>query len=73
MYVIYDKNEKIFDKYMTWEKVTLCTKCPYSELFRSTFSCIWTEYGKMRARVTPNTDTFHVVGEFVFRTACIQE
>ena len=38
------KNEKIFDKYMTWEKVTLCTKCPYSELFRSTFSRIWTEY-----------------------------
>ena len=46
-------------------------KCPYSELFWSAFSRIRTEYGeirsirskceKMRARITPNTDTFHAV------------
>ena len=30
-------------------------KCPYSELF-------WSEWGKMRTRITPNTDTFHAVG-----------
>ena len=46
-------------------------KCPYSELFWAVFSCIRTKYGvslripsecgKMRPRITPNTDTFHVV------------
>ena len=36
-------------------------KCPYLELFRSKFSRIWNEYGKMRTRKTPNTDTFHAV------------
>ena len=45
---------------------SLRKKCPYLELFWSTFSRIWTEYGesewgKMRTRITPNTDTFHVV------------
>ena len=40
-------------------RATLRKKCPYSELFWSVFSCIWTEYG--RTRITPNTDTFHVV------------
>ena len=29
-------------------------KCPYSELF-------WSECGKIRTRITPNTDTFYVV------------
>ena len=45
--------------------------CPYSELFWSAFSRIRTEYGeipdilskcgKMRTRITPNTDTFYSV------------
>ena len=47
----------------------LCEKCPYSELFWSAFSRIWTSYGetlqcecgKMRIRITPNTDTFYAV------------
>ena len=28
---------------------SLCEKCPYSELFWSTFSRIWTEYGEIRS------------------------
>ena len=53
---------------------TLRKKCSYSELFWSVFSCIRTEYGKIRSvspysvwmrekwtRITPNTDTFHSV------------
>ena len=51
---------------------TLGEKCPYSELFWSAFSRIWTEYGeesfriqskcrKMRTGITPNTDTFYAV------------
>ena len=47
--------------------------CPYSELFWSVFSRIRTKYGeidfprfeskcgKMRTRITPDTDTFHAV------------
>ena len=34
--------------------LTLRKKWPYSEFF-------WSECGKMWARKTPNTDTFHVV------------
>ena len=51
---------------------TLGEKGPYSELFWSAFSRIWTEYGeeslriqskcrKMRNGITPNTDTFYAV------------
>ena len=49
-------------------------KCPYSGLFWSSFSCIWTEYGEIRVslriqsecgkvgpRITTNTHTFHAV------------
>ena len=36
-------------------------KCSYPELFWSAFSRIQTEYGKMRTRTTPNTDTFYAV------------
>ena len=36
-------------------------KFPYSEFFWSVLSHIWTEYGKIRTRKTPNTDTFHGV------------
>ena len=35
-------------------------KCPYSELFWS-YLGIQSEYGKMRARITLNTDTFYPV------------
>ena len=48
--------------------IALHKKCPYSKLFWSAFSHIWTEYGeiqskcvKMRTRITPNTDTFHAM------------
>ena len=57
---------------MQWP--TLRKKCPYSELFWSAFPRIWlnterygaslriqSEYGKIRTRITPNTDTFHAV------------
>ena len=58
--------------------MSLRKKNPYSELFRSVFSCIRTkygqysaslriqsEYGKMRAIVTPNTHTFHAVCKYL--------
>ena len=37
-----------------YTKISLRKKCPYSELF-------WSECGKMRTRITPNTDTFHAM------------
>ena len=48
------------------QMLSLCKMGPYSELFWSVFSCIRTEYGesecwKIRTRITPNTDTFHLV------------
>ena len=56
--------------------LTLREECPYSELFWSAFSRIWTEYGEilrispysvrmreMRARITPNTDTIYTVSQ----------
>ena len=36
-------------------------KCPYSELFWSAFSRIRTSCRKMRARITPNTETSYAV------------
>ena len=42
-------------------KPSLRKKCPYSELFSSVFSRIRTWYGKIRTRITPNTDTFYTV------------
>ena len=54
--------------------MSLCEKCPYSELFWFTFSLIRSEYGeisvslriqsecgKNRTRITPNMDTFYAV------------
>ena len=52
-------------------------KCPYSELFWSVSSRIWTEYGEMRSisqskcgkirtRLAPNTDTFNAVYIYIF-------
>ena len=53
-----------------------CVKCPYSEIFWSVFSSIWTEYGEMHRissnsvrmcenadKKTPNTNTFLTVKE----------
>ena len=52
-------------------KQPLRRKCPYSELFWSAFSRIWTEYsvslriqlesGKILTRITPNMNTFHAM------------
>ena len=44
-----------------WKNHSLREKCPYSELFWSVFSRIRTKYGKIRTRITPNTDTFYAV------------
>ena len=41
---------------------SLREKCPYLELFSSTFSRIQTEYGP---KITPNTDTIYAVLLFV--------
>ena len=46
---------------------SLRVKFPYSELFWSAFSSIRNEYGKIRCRITPNTDTFHA---FYYFTVC---
>ena len=35
--------------------------CPYSELFWSVALCIQSECGKIRTRITPNTDNFQAV------------
>ena len=52
------------------EAIALREKCPYSELLWSTFSRIRTEYGeiriqsecgKIRTRITPNTNNFYAV------------
>ena len=56
------------------DQYSLRKRCPYSESFWSAFSRIRTEYreiqsispysvkyGKIRTRVTPNTDTFHAL------------
>ena len=40
---------------------SLRKKCPYLELFWFFSSRIRTEYGEIRTRITPNTDTFHAV------------
>ena len=45
--------------------LTLREKCPYSELFWPIFSSIRTKYGKIRTRITPNTDTFYAVLVFI--------
>ena len=65
----FSKSKKPKQRLFVW--VSLREKCPYSELFRSVFSRIWTEYGemllntercgKMWTKTTPNTDTFHAV------------
>ena len=40
---------------------TLREKCPYSELLWSAFFRIPTQYGEIRIRITPNTETFQAV------------
>ena len=44
--------------------LTLPKKCPYSELFWSVYSAslpIKSKCGKIRTKITLNTNTFHVV------------
>ena len=61
------------------QTLVLRKKCVYSELFWSAFSAfglnterygvpfrIQFKCGKMRTRITPNTDTFHAVSFFLF-------
>ena len=45
----------------SWLQYSLRKQCPYSELFQLVFSRIQSKCGKIRARITPNTDTFHAV------------
>ena len=45
---------------------TLGKRCPYSEIFWYAFSRIQSECGKMRATITPNTDTFYAVHNIQF-------
>ena len=42
-------------------KDALRKKCPHSEFFWTVFFCIRTEYGEIRTKKTPNTDTFYAV------------
>ena len=44
-----------------WVTVALHEKCPHSELPLSVFSRSQSEYGKIRTRIIPNTDTFCTV------------
>ena len=58
-------------KILAHNSLSLRKKCSYLEFFGSVFSGIWSEYGenvriqskrgKMRARKTLNTNTFHAV------------
>ena len=54
-----------FESNLKSQRVTLREKCPYSGLFQSVFSHIWTRiksgYGKTRTKITPNTNTFYAV------------
>ena len=40
---------KTLEEFLKFLRITLCEKCPYSELFWSTYSCIRTEYGEIRS------------------------
>ena len=60
---------------INFQLLTLCKKCPYSELFWSALSLIRTEQfvslriqsecGKIRTRIIPNTETIYAM--FFFR------
>ena len=64
------------------KRISLRKKYPYSELFRSVFSRIWTEYGvslriqsecgKIRTRKTPNADNFYAVYDDYYFSRVIQ-
>ena len=68
---IYHDFKYIITEIIFWNNTTHCEKCPKSDFFRFVFFRIRTEYGevrsiskysvgmgKIRTRVTPNTDTF---------------
>ena len=40
---------KTLEEFLKFLRITLCEKCPYSELFWSTYSCIQSEYGEIRS------------------------
>ena len=64
----YLSNLTIFKNFQFSEhcsRESLRKKCPYLELFWSAFPSIRTEYGKMRNRITPNTNTFQAVNHYV--------
>ena len=44
-----------------WQEESLRENCSYSELFWPVFSRVWTEYEKMRTRITWNTEVFYTV------------
>ena len=56
---------------------TLCEKCPYSELFWSTFSRIWTEYGeysislRIQSKMRENADQNNSEYEHFLRGATV--
>ena len=62
LYIQIEKYQNIL-RLRCWTLVftSLHEKCPHSELFWSAFSRIQCECGKMRTRITPNTDTFYAM------------
>ena len=52
----FSKSKKPKQRLFVW--VSLREKCPYSELFWSVFSRIWTEYGEMRENVDQNNSEY---------------
>ena len=58
---IHEKALRLVYKDETFPSFALRKRCRDSELFWSVFFRIRTEYGKMRTKITPNTDTFHAV------------
>ena len=57
-------NRQMSNNVVIFEKFTLRKKCPYSELFWSVFSRVILVSifpGKIRTRITPNTDAFQAV------------
>ena len=68
--------ETAYEKYNSHEQIlrlSLRKKYLYLELFWSAYSSIRTEYGKMRTRITPNTDTFRGVYSFILLHKYVSE
>ena len=52
---------RLWERAVNKQLLSLRKTCPYLVLFWSVFSRIQSEYGKIRTRITLNTDTFYVV------------